>query len=120
LQAIGGLISATSSISAIFGGTGLTSYSIGDIIYGSAGNTLSKLSAVDLGNVLISGGAGAAPSWGKVGLSTHVSGILSVANGGMGQSSFLRVGYHLTVQSSLLLLHQLLLILPLILPLLPL
>jgi hypothetical protein len=31
---------------------------------------------------LISGGIGVAPSWGKIGLTTHVSGTLPIANGG--------------------------------------
>ena len=66
------------------GGTGLTSYTIGDIIYASGTTTLSKLAGVATGNALISGGIGAAPSWGKIGLTTHVSGTLPVANGGTG------------------------------------
>ena len=36
------------------------------------------------GNALISGGVNTAPSWGKIGLTTHVSGTLPVANGGTG------------------------------------
>jgi len=66
------------------GGTGITSYTTGDIVYASGSTTLSKLSDVAIGNTLISGGVGAAPTWGKVGLTTHVSGTLSVANGGTG------------------------------------
>jgi hypothetical protein len=64
------------------GGTGLTSYTVGDVVYASASATLSKLAGVVTGNALISGGIGAAPSWGKVGLTTHVSGTLPIANGG--------------------------------------
>jgi hypothetical protein len=41
---------------------------------------------VATGNTLLSGGVGGAPAWGKVGLSTHVSGTLPVANGGTGAS----------------------------------
>jgi len=66
------------------GGTGLTSYAVGDIAYASDITTLSKLNAVATGNALLSGGVGAAPAYGKVGLTTHVSGILPVANGGTG------------------------------------
>jgi hypothetical protein len=36
---------------------------------------------------LISGGVGAAPSYGKIGLATHVSGTLPIANGGTGSTS---------------------------------
>ena len=66
------------------GGTGLTSYAIGDIVYASGATTLGKLADVATGNVLISGGVGVAPLWGKIALATHVSGILPIANGGTG------------------------------------
>jgi hypothetical protein len=66
------------------GGTGLTSYVVGDIVYASASTTLEKLAGVATGNSLISGGIGVAPSWGKIGLATHVSGTLPVASGGTG------------------------------------
>lgn len=69
------------------GGTGLTSYTTGDIVYASGSTTLAKLAGVATGNSLISGGVGAAPSWGKIGLATHVSGTLPVANGGTGVTS---------------------------------
>lgn len=70
------------------GGTGLTSYVVGDIIYASGTTTLSALADVATGNALISGGVGVAPSWGKIGLTTHVSGTLPVANGGSGAATF--------------------------------
>jgi len=66
------------------GGTGQTTYVIGDILQASTTTTLSKLTAVATGNVLISGGVGTVSSWGKVGLTTHVTGILPTANGGTG------------------------------------
>jgi hypothetical protein len=50
---------------------------------------LSKLAGVATGNALISGGVSTAPSWGKIGLTTHVSGILPVANGGTNSSAAL-------------------------------
>jgi hypothetical protein len=71
------------------GGTGIASYTIGDLVYASGTTTLSTLADVATGNALISGGVGAAPSWGKIGLSTHVSGTLPVANGGTGQTASL-------------------------------
>lgn len=64
------------------GGTGLTSYTIGDIIYASGATTLASLADVATGNALLSGGVGVAPAWGKIGLTTHVSGTLPIANGG--------------------------------------
>jgi len=77
-----------STIAAIYGGTGQTTYTTGDLLYASSSTTLSKLADVATGNALISGGIATAPSWGKIDLTTHVSGILPVPNGGTGQSSY--------------------------------
>lgn len=63
------------AIAAGYGGTGQQSYTIGDILYASGTGTLSKLADAATGNALISGGVGAAPSYGKIGISTHVSGL---------------------------------------------
>jgi hypothetical protein len=64
------------------GGTGLTSYAVGDILYASSSSALAALADVATGNALISGGVGTAPSWGKIALTTHISGTLPIANGG--------------------------------------
>ncbi len=64
------------------GGTGLASYAIGDLVYADGATSLAKLADVATGNALISGGVTTAPSWGKIGLTTHVSGTLAIANGG--------------------------------------
>lgn len=69
------------------GGTGQTSYAVGDILYADTTTTLAKLADVATGNALISGGVGVVPSWGKIGLTTHISGTLAVANGGTGITS---------------------------------
>lgn len=45
------------------GGTGQTSYSVGDILYASASGTLTKLSPGTNGHVLTSQGPGNAPVW---------------------------------------------------------
>ena len=66
------------------GGTGITSYAVGDMLYADGATSLAKLNSVAVGNVITSGGVGSAPVWGKVGLTTHVSGILPIANGGTG------------------------------------
>ena len=42
---------------------------------------------VAVGNALISGGVSADPSWGKIGLATHVDGTLPLGNGGSGQTT---------------------------------
>jgi hypothetical protein len=51
------------AISAVNGGTGQVSYTIGDILYASSTSALSKLAAGTAGSVLKSNGAGTAPSW---------------------------------------------------------
>jgi hypothetical protein len=69
------------------GGTGLSSIAAGDLLYGSAANTLSTLGGAATDNVLLSGGVSGAPSWGKVSLTAAVSGTLPIANGGTGQTT---------------------------------
>lgn len=76
------ILTSNAAVTAAQGGTGQTTYAIGDLLQASASTTLSKLAAVATGNVLISGGVTTVSSWGKVGLTTHVSGILPGANGG--------------------------------------
>jgi hypothetical protein len=68
------------TVPATKGGTGQTTYAVGDLLVGGATNTLTKLADVATGNALISGGVGVAPSYGKIGLATHVSGNLPVTN----------------------------------------
>lgn len=70
------------------GGTGISTYTVGDMLYASDVNTLSALADVATGNALISGGVGVAPAWGKIALTTHVTGTLPVANGGTGITAF--------------------------------
>lgn len=85
-----GTWSAT-TIAANKGGTGQSSYTIGDLLYADTSSTLAKLADVATGNVLLAGGVATAPSWGKVNLTsgTHVSGTLPVTNGGTGQTSYI-------------------------------
>ena len=75
------------AIGAAYGGTGQTGYTIGDLLYAPTATTVSKLSDVVTGNALISGGVGVAPSYGKIGLTTHISGTLPVGNGGTGTTT---------------------------------
>lgn len=89
------------------GGTNLTTYATGDLLYASAANTLSKLTAGTVNYVLTSGGAGVAPSWAAAsgGVTTFdgsttgltpntatsgaitLGGTLAVTNGGTGVTS---------------------------------
>lgn len=84
-----GLVALAVALPATSGGTDNSTYAIGDILQASSTTALSRLAAVATGNVLISGGVTTVSSWGKVGLTTHVSGNLPVTNlnSGTGASS---------------------------------
>ena len=82
-----GAITLAGTLIAINGGTGQASYAIGDLLYADTTTTLAKLPDVAIGNALISGGINTAPSWGKIGLTTHISGVLPIANGGTNGTS---------------------------------
>lgn len=66
------------TLGAGFGGTGLTSYAVGDLIFASAATTLSKLAAVSAGQVLVSGGVATAPAWSAI--LTLTAGAVTVAD----------------------------------------
>jgi hypothetical protein len=67
------------------GGTALTSYAQGDLIYASASNVLSKLAKdASATRYLSNTGASNDPAWAQVALATGVSGTLPAANGGSG------------------------------------
>jgi hypothetical protein len=69
-------------LAATLGGTGQSTVTTGDLLYGSGANVWSKLADVATGNVLLSGGVGTAPAWGQVSLTAAVTGVLPIANGG--------------------------------------
>ena len=56
-------------------------FAAGDILYASGAASVTRLAAAAAGQALLSG---ATPAWGKVGLTTHVAGVLPAANGGTG------------------------------------
>jgi hypothetical protein len=89
-------------VPATAGGTGQTSFAVGDLLYADTTTTLAKLPDVATGNALISGGVTTAPSWGKIGLTTHVSGTLPTANGGTNLTSFTANGVVYASSSSVL------------------
>ena len=84
-----GVITVAGTLVAANGGTGQSNYTIGDLLYASGTTALSRLADVATGNALLSGGVGAAPSWGQVSLTTTVTGTLPITNGGTGQASAL-------------------------------
>lgn len=69
------------------GGTGLTGADPGDLLVGTGTDVLDTIPDVATGNALLSGGVAAPPEYGKVGLATHVAGVLPIANGGTSQST---------------------------------
>ena len=64
------------------GGTGYRSYTPGDMLVASNTTSLTTITAVANGSVLLSQGTNSVPSYGKVGLTTHVTGVLNTSNGG--------------------------------------
>jgi hypothetical protein len=75
-------------IGVIYGGTGLTSATQGDIIYASAANTYSALAKNTSSTRYLSNtGSSNNPSWAQVALTTGVSGTLPIANGGTNATS---------------------------------
>ena len=87
-----GIVTLAGTLIAANGGTGFASYAVGDLLFASTTTVLSKLADVATGNALISGGIGVAPSYGKIGLTTHISGTLDVGNGGTGTATAFTAG----------------------------
>lgn len=66
------------AIGPTFGGTGMTSYTRGDIVYASNTNVLGALADVSIGSYLRSGGVGAVPVWSTLKLPNAAAAIGSV------------------------------------------
>jgi hypothetical protein len=69
-------------------------------LFANSSSSLARLADAVTGNALISGGIGVAPLWGKVGLTTHVTGTLPVANGGTGAGTAAAARLSLSAASS--------------------
>jgi len=62
-SASNGAITVAGTLVAASGGTGQSTYTVGDLLYASGTTTLSKLADVATGSVLVSGGIGVAPAY---------------------------------------------------------
>ena len=83
--ATSGAVTLAGTLGATSGGTGLTSYTTGDIIYSSATNTLSKLGAGTNGYILTM--ASGVPSW-AASTSSGVSFVVTDFTATAGQTTF--------------------------------
>ena len=90
IDVTGEVISLTGTVAATNGGTGTNTVAVGDLLYGSATDTWSKLAKGIGYKSLMMDASGTNVEWNAVALNqaTAVSGQLGVANGGTGQSSF--------------------------------
>lgn len=88
------IVTTLATVGVTKGGTGLTSIAQGDLLYGSAANTISKLAKGSAHQYLSSDGTSNNPSWEAVNLADGVSGLLPIANinatGTPSSSTFLR------------------------------
>ena len=90
IDVTGQTISLTGTVAATNGGTGVNTVTTGDLLYGSATNTWSKLPVGAANKSLVVNGAGTQVEWNAVSLSAAgaVSGSLPATNGGTGLNSY--------------------------------
>jgi hypothetical protein len=90
INVTGQVISLTGTVAPTNGGTGVNTVATGDLLYGSAANTWSKLAAGAGYKPLIMNAAGTLPEWNALALnqSGTVSGALGAIHGGTGLSSY--------------------------------
>lgn len=79
--ATSGAITLAGTLIAANGGTGQSSYAVGDLLYANTTSTLARLADVAVDNALISGGVGVAPSWGKISNATLTNSSITVTAG---------------------------------------
>jgi hypothetical protein len=80
-------ISLTGIIPVHHGGTGQSSYLVGDLLVADSTSSFSKLAAGPDGYVLLSSGPESLPVWGKLDVGEFADGILPISKGGTGVSS---------------------------------
>jgi hypothetical protein len=83
-------IALTGTVLAVNGGTGQNVTAVGDLLYGTASNTWSKLTLGAANKSLVVNGSGTQVEWNAValGASGAVSGVLPEVNGGTNNSSY--------------------------------
>ncbi|MDD5397322.1 MAG: hypothetical protein PHW24_04715, partial [Candidatus Moranbacteria bacterium] len=79
-------LALTNALGTSSGGTGISSYAAGDMLFASAANVLGKI-AIGANNQILSIENGI-PKWKSLNLADIVTGILPVANGGTGNDNF--------------------------------
>ena len=86
----GQTISLTGTVAATNGGTGTSTVTTGDLLYGSASNTWSKLPVGSAYRSLVVNSGGTQVEWNAVALDQAgaISGSLGATNGGTGQSAY--------------------------------
>lgn len=73
-------------------GTGASPYVVGDMLYANTTSSLAKIPIAGSANRVLRSN-GTTPSWGQVALTTDVTGVLPVANGGTNLSSTNAYGF---------------------------
>lgn len=84
------VLTTNSAVTAVQGGTGQTSYTVGDILYADTTTTLARRS-VGGANTVLHGGT--TPSYSAVDLANDTTGTLTVAKGGSGAGTFTSGAY---------------------------
>jgi hypothetical protein len=90
LDLTGNTLSLAGTVAATNGGTGVNTVTTGDLLYGSASNTWSKLALGTANKSLVVNGSGTQVEWNAValGASGAVSGALPATNGGTAQTTY--------------------------------
>lgn len=83
------VLTLANALTVVNGGTGLSTLAQGDIIYGSASNTFSKLAkSTSSTRYLANTGTSNNPAWAQVDLTNGVTGTLPIGNAGTGLTSY--------------------------------